>query len=88
LHHTSPHFAIAPLYLPFIHPYKTLASSRLRGEDSTPSVVELHHSRRAFASRGNFTFHLLLTPYALGAGECYSKMLNAISNLQHFGSHH
>jgi hypothetical protein len=25
---------------------------------------------------------------ALGAGECYSKMLYAISTLQHFGSHH
>ena len=53
---------------------QTLASSRLRGEDSTPSVVELLHAWRVFARRGNFNFHLLLTPHALGAGECYSRI--------------
>ena len=94
-HHTShriaSHFASLSLSLFTIHSiHRLLASSRLRGEDSTPSVVELLHARRDFTSRGNLNYHrpLLHSPNVLGAGECYSKNAVVLIHPSSFVGHH
>jgi hypothetical protein len=76
-------------YSQFIHSFiNTLASSRLRGEDSTPSPSSFIMLEETSQAGGTSTTTSFLRLDALGAGECYSKMLYAISTLQHFGSHH